>query len=86
MRWARTGLEKCRVHRAIARRVVGALWEGEVVGAASVVEGLGGVGGGMETMWAEPEAVRWVKRVVSLVLELKDWDDALSFVLELESR
>jgi len=50
MRWAGSGFEKCKVQRAMARRVVGVLWEGEVVGAASVVEGLGGVGGGMETM------------------------------------
>jgi len=34
MRWAGLGLEKRKVQRAIARRVVGALWEKEVVGAA----------------------------------------------------
>jgi len=40
----------------------------------------------METMWAEPEAVRWVKRVVSLVLKLEAWGDVVSPALELESR
>jgi len=51
-----------------------------------VEEAAGGVGGGMETMWAEPEAVRWVKRVVSLVLKLEAWGDVVSSALELESR
>jgi len=34
MRWAGTGLEKCKVQRAMARRVVGTLWEGEDAGIA----------------------------------------------------
>lgn len=62
IREAGVGLVKRMRARARARRVVAGLW---VCGLGGVVvgEAAGGVGGGRETMCAEPVEVRWVRWV-----------------------